>query len=388
MSAQEASPEATTFAYGPPAAEAGGVLTIDLGAIEANWKKLRAMAIPTECAAVVKADAYGCGIEPVTALLYHAGCTTYFVADLSEGKRVRRIAPDAIVYILGGLPPGTAPVFAEHALRPVIGSSAELAEWDSFVSASNWQGGIALHVDTGMNRLGVTIEEATALAPRIKSENHGIMLLMSHFVASEIHEHPRNNEQMLAFREIRSLYRGVPASISNSSGIFLGSSAHLDLVRPGVALYGVNPTPGKLNPMRPVVHLEARIILTREIAFGDTVGYDANWTARRPSRIAIIAVGYADGYFRMASGTDQKAGGTTLVAGRRCPIVGRISMDLIAIDVTDLPGSAVRRGDFVTLIGEGFDVDALAEQFDTNGYEVLTSMGRRYARIYKGNNDG
>lgn len=388
MSAQEASPEATTFAYGPPAAEAGGVLTIDLGAIEANWKKLRGMAIPTECAAVVKADAYGCGIEPVTALLYHAGCTTYFVADLSEGKRVRRIAPDAIVYILGGLPPGTAPVFAEHALRPVIGSSAELAEWDSFVSASNWQGGIALHVDTGMNRLGVTIEEATALAPRIKSENHGIMLLMSHFVASEIHEHPRNNEQMLAFREIRSLYRGVPASISNSSGIFLGSSAHLDLVRPGVALYGVNPTPGKLNPMRPVVHLEARIILTREIAFGDTVGYDANWTARRPSRIAIIAVGYADGYFRMASGTDQKAGGTTLVAGRRCPIVGRISMDLIAIDVTDLPGSAVRRGDFVTLIGEGFDVDALAEQFDTNGYEVLTSMGRRYARIYKGNNDG
>ena len=388
MSAQEAAPEETTFAYGPPAAEAGGVLTIDLGAIEANWKKLRGMTIPTECAAVVKADAYGCGIEPVSALLYHAGCTTFFVADLSEGKRVRRIAPDAIVYILGGLPPGTAPVFAEHSLRPVIGSSAELAEWDSFVSASNWQGGIALHVDTGMNRLGVTIEEATALAPRIKSENHGIMLLMSHFVASEIHEHPRNNEQMLAFREIRGLYRGVPASISNSSGIFLGSSAHLDLVRPGVALYGVNPTPGKPNPMRAVVHLAARIVLTREIAFGDTVGYDANWTARRPSRIAIIAVGYADGYFRMASGTDQKAGGTVLVAGRRCPIVGRISMDLIAIDVTGLPGSAVRRGDFVTLIGEGFDVDALAEQFDTNGYEVLTSLGRRYARIYKGNNDG
>jgi alanine racemase len=388
MSAQETTPEETMFAYGPPAAEAGGILTIDLGAIEANWKKLRGMAIPTECAAVVKADAYGCGIEPVTALLHHAGCTTFFVADLSEGKRVRRIAPEAIVYILGGLPPGTAPVFAEHALRPVIGSSAELAEWDSFVSASHWQGGFALHVDTGMNRLGITIEEATALAPRIKSENHGIMLLMSHFVASEIHEHPRNNEQMLAFREIRSLYRGVPASISNSSGVFLGSSAHLDLVRPGVALYGVNPIPGKPNPMRPVVHLQARIILTREVAFGDTVGYDANWTARRPSRIAIIAVGYADGYFRMASGTDQKAGGIVLAAGRRCPIVGRISMDLIAVDVTDLPGSAVRRGDYVTLIGEGFDVDALAEQFDTNGYEVLTSLGRRYARIYKGSSAG
>lgn len=384
MSAQEAAINETTFAYGPPAAEAGGILTIDLGAIEANWKKLRSMAMPTDCAAVVKADAYGCGLEPVTALLYHAGCTVFFVADLSEGKRVRRIAPDATVYVLGGLPPGTAPVFAEHALRPVIGSSAELAEWDSFVSASNWQGGIALHVDTGMNRLGVTIEEAIALAPRIKSENHGIMLLMTHFVASEIHEHPRNNEQMLAFREIRSLYRGVAASIANSSGIFLGSSAHLDLVRPGVALYGVNPTPGKPNPMRPVVHLEARIILTREVAFGDTVGYDASWTARRPSRVAIVAVGYADGYFRMASGTDQKPGDMVLVAGRRCPIVGRISMDLMAIDVTDLPGSAVRRGDYVTLIGDGFDVDALAEQFNTNGYEVLTSLGRRYARIYKG----
>jgi alanine racemase len=383
MSNRESDQEVTTFAYGPPAAEAGGVLTIDLGAIEANWKKLRQIAIPTECAAVVKADAYGCGIEPVTALLYHAGCTTFFVADLSEGKRARRIAPDAAIYVLGGLPPGTSSIFAEHDLRPVIGSSAELAEWDSFVTASGWQGGVALHIDTGMNRLGVTIEEATALAPRIKMENHGIALLMSHFVASEIPEHPRNNEQMLAFREIRSLYRGIPASIANSSGIFLGSSAHLDLVRPGVALYGVNPTPGNPNPMRPVVQLQARIILTREVAFGDTVGYDASWTARRPSRIAVIGVGYADGYFRMASGTDQKPGGTVLVAGKRCPIVGRISMDLIAIDVTDLPGSAVRRGDFATLIGEGFDVDALAEQFDTNGYEVLTNLGPRYARIYK-----
>jgi alanine racemase len=383
MSNRESDQEVTTFAYGPPAAEAGGVLTIDLGAIEANWKKLRQIAIPTECAAVVKADAYGCGIEPVTALLYHAGCTTFFVADLSEGKRARRIAPDAAIYVLGGLPPGTSSIFAEHDLRPVIGSSAELAEWDSFVTASGWQGGVALHIDTGMNRLGVTIEEATALAPRIKMENHGIALLMSHFVASEIPEHPRNNEQMLAFREIRSLYRGIPASIANSSGIFLGSSAHLDLVRPGVALYGVNPTPGNPNPMRPVVQLQARIILTREVAFGDTVGYDASWTARRPSRIAVIGVGYADGYFRMASGTDQKPGGTVLIAGKRCPIVGRISMDLIAIDVTDLPGSAVRRGDFATLIGEGFDVDALAEQFDTNGYEVLTNLGPRYARIYK-----
>jgi alanine racemase len=387
MLAQDPAPETISLS-GPPAAEAGGVLTIDLAAIEANWKKLRSLAVPTDCAAVVKANAYGCGLEPVAARLSRAGCATFFVADLAEGKRLRRIAPNACIYILGGLPPGTAQVFAEYELRPVIGSAAELAEWDGFVAATGWRGGIALHVDTGMNRLGLSVEEAVALAPRAKTENHGIMLLMSHFVAAQIHDHPRNGAQMQTFRDIRGLYRGIPASISNSSGIFLGSSAHLDLVRPGAALYGVNPTPEKPNPMQPVVQLQARVILTRDIAHGDTVGYDASWTARRPTRIAVLAIGYADGYFRIASGTDQKPGGHVMIAGHKCPIVGRVSMDLMAVDITDLQGDlqagAVRRGDSATLIGEGLDVDALAEQFATNGYEVLTSLGRRHARIYKG----
>lgn len=380
-------PAQSTFTFGPPEAEAGGVLTIDLAAIEANWKKLRSLSTPAECSAVVKADAYGCGLEPVTALLYHAGCTTFFVADIAEGKRVRRIAPESIIYILNGLPPGTGSAFAEHYLRPVIGSTAELAEWDMFTAANKWHGGFALHVDTGMNRLGVSVQEAAALAPRLRQENHGVTLLMSHFVAAEAAGHPRNTEQMLAFREVRMMFRGVPASIANSSGIFLGQPAHLDIVRPGAALFGVNPIPGQKNPMHPVVELKGRIALVRDVAFGETVGYDATWTARRPTRIAVIALGYADGYFRSASGSDARPGAVMLVGGKACPIVGRISMDLVALDVTDLPTNAARRGDLVTLIGEGMDVDAAAEQLGTIGYEVLTGLGRRYARIYKGGAD-
>ena len=368
----------------PLAGEAGGILTIDLGAIEANWNKLRSMAISADCAAVVKADAYGCGIEPVVSRLARAGCATFFVADLAEGKRVRKLAPQANVYVLCGLPPDRASVFAAHNLRPVIGSSLELAEWDNFVANHGWQGGCALQVDSGMNRLGLSIAEAAALAPRVKTDNHGIALVMSHFVISQWADHPRNAAQMLAFREIRNLYRGVPTSIANSSGIFLGANAHLDLVRPGAALYGVNPTPGKANPMQPVVDLRARVILTRSLATGETLGYDATWTALRPTHLAILAIGYADGYFRRAGGTNQKPGGFVLFGGKRCPIVGRISMDLMAIDITDLPENTLRRGDHVTLIGEGLDVDTLAESFDTNGYEVLTSLGHRHARLYKG----
>lgn len=373
-----------THIAGPPADEAGGLLTVDLAAIGTNYKTLISAALPAECAAVVKADGYGLGLEPVASQLRQSGCTTFFVADLSEGKRLRKAVPDAAIYILNGLPQGTGQVFADHNLRPVIGSSAELAEWDAFASVNTWDGGFALHVDTGMNRLGVSVEEAAAIAPRLNAENHGIRLIMSHFVASQFAENPRNQEQMLSFRNVRALFRGVPASIANSSGIFLGGAAHLDIVRPGVALYGVNPTPDKPNPMKAVVELKVRIAQIRDIAFGETVGYDATWTARRPSRIATVTMGYADGFPRAQSGSDQKPGGTLIVAGKACPIVGRISMDLIALDITDLPVGSVKRGDFATVIGDGRDVDATAEMIGTIGYEVLTSLGRRYARVYKG----
>jgi alanine racemase len=368
----------------PAEAEASGVLTIDLSAIVENWRLLGRHAVPAECAAVVKAEAYGCGIEPVTTALVKAGCRTFFVAQLQEGRRVRAVAPDAAIYVLNGLLPGTAPAFAQSDLRPVINSLAELAEWHSFVSANAWRGGAGLHVDTGMNRLGLTPEEAAAVAPRLRGDPHGIDLLMSHFVAAEESDDQRNDDQIRLFRDIRIMFRGISASLANSSGIFLGQSAHCDLVRPGAALYGANPTPRHANPMRPVVEVKGRILQVRNLARGASVGYGATWTAKRPTRLAIVSVGYADGYLRSGSASDRRTGSEAIVAGQRCMIAGRISMDLLALDVTDLPDGSVRRGDYATLIGADIGVDEVAERLNTIAYEVLTSLGRRYTRIYAG----
>jgi alanine racemase len=234
-----------------------------------------------------------------------------------------------------------------------------------------------------MNRLGITANEAAALAPRIRSENHGITLLMSHLVSAEVQDHPLNERQIALFREVRILYRGITSSLANSSGIFLGNAAHCDMARPGVALYGVNPTPGRSNPMRPVIELQARIVQVRVVAKGETVGYNAGWTAKRQTRLAVVAVGYADGYLRAAGASDEAPGGDAIVAGKRCPIAGRVSMDLIAIDVTDLPDGSARRGDLAKLIGDEISVDDVASAAGTIGYEVLTSLGKRYHRVYR-----
>ena len=366
----------------PP--ETGGVLTIDLAAIESNWRKLAGMTLPVECAAVVKADAYGCGLEQVAAKLYKAGCRTFFVADLAEGRQVRGLAPEAVIYVLNGVFPNTGRALADVNLRPVINSTTELAEWDAFVATNGWQGGAALHVDTGMSRLGLSVEEGLAIAPRIKSENHGIALLMSHLACAEVPDHPVNDKQIRLFRQLRIAYRGVPSSLANSSGIFLGGTTHCDLVRPGGALYGANPTPTKKNPMRPVIDLKGRIVQVRHVKKGDTVGYGATFTAARQSRLAIVAVGYADGYLRAAGAGKGKPAAELIVAGKRCPIVGRISMDVLAVDVSDLPDGAARRGHFATMIGGELSLEAVAAASGTINYEVLTSLGRRYHRHYTG----
>jgi alanine racemase len=368
----------------PAAAETGGTLTIDLAAIEANWRALAHQLLTVECAAVVKANAYGLGLQEVTSTLARAGCKTFFVADLAEARSVRSRVRDATIYVLDGYTPDWGDGFIEINARPVINSTTELAEWDAFVGAHAWQGGAALQVDTGMHRLGISPEEAAALAPRAQTENHGIALLLSHLACAEIPDHPLNTEQIQLFRELHMLYAGVPASLVNSSGIYLGDSAHFDLARPGAALYGVNPTPGRPNPMQSVVELTGRILQLRSVARDATVGYDATWTAKRPSRIAIVALGYADGLMRAGSGTDERHGGAAIVAGKRCPIVGRISMDLICIDVTDLPDGAVHRGDSATLIGAEVTVDDVAAAAGTIGYEVLTRLGLRSHLVYRG----
>ena len=376
---------AESASLGSDPASAGGILSIDLAAIEANWRTLAGRVVPVECAAVVKADGYGCGIAAVTARLVKAGCRTFFVADLAEARQVRALAPKAAVYVLNGLSPDHARAFADANVRPVINGPAELAEWDQFVSGSGWAGGAAIHVDTGMNRLGLSPDEAVAVAARVQSGTHGITLLMSHLACAETPDHPMNDRQIRLFRELRILYRGVPASLANSSGVFLGGGAvHCDLVRPGAALFGVNPTPGRPNPMRLVVELKGRILQVRETKRGDTVGYGATFTAQRPTRLAIVAVGYADGLLRSAAASTGKPAAQVVVAGKRCSIVGRVSMDLIAVDVTDLPDGRARRGDFVTLIGSDLPIDELAASLGTISYEVLAALGKRYHRLYKG----
>ena len=364
--------------------ETGGTLTIDLDALEANWRTLAQKLITAECAAVVKANAYGLGLEPVTAKLVKAGCKTFFVADIAEARRVRARAREATIYVLNGFVPEAEMAFAELNAQPVINSTAELAEWDAFVAAQNWRGGAAIHVDTGMNRLGISADEAAALALRVQSENHGITLLMSHLACAEIADHPLNASQIRLFRELRMLYHGVPASLANSSGIFLGNTAHFDMARPGAALYGINPTPGRANPMRGAVELAGRILQVRQVQQGETVGYGAAWKAKRASRIAVVALGYADGLLRAASGTDRKGGGAAIVAAKRCPIAGHISMDLVCVDITDLTDVRVRRGDSATFIGENISVDEVAASAGTIGYEILVRLGLRCHLVYRG----
>lgn len=359
---------------------AGGLLTVDLEALRHNWLTLRAASGAAECSAVVKADAYGTGQDQAVAALRDAGCRTFFVAHAHEAFRARAAAPDAIVYMLNGLPPGSARRIAAAGVQPVLGSLHELAEWRQEAGDAP----VALHLDTGMNRLGLTASEAAQVA------NQGagrISLIMSHFVAAEEPDNPFNRLQIQRFSELSALFPGIRASLANSSGIMLAEAPHFGLTRPGYALYGGNPTPGRPNPMRAVVNLGARIIQLRDVAPGDTVGYNALWRASGPRRIAVLSLGYADGFLRTASVRNLDApqplpGGAALVAGQLCPFAGTLSMDLAAVDVTAVARDKVASGDTATLIGGELNVDAVATRLGTIGYEVLTSLGHRYARHY------
>ena len=365
---------------GPAEAESCGVLKISLTAITFNWDKL-AKHTEAECAAVVKGNAYGCGIEPVAGALAKTGCRTFFVSNISEAKRVRAVAPNSTIYVLSGLYRGTGQSFAEVNARPVIRSCIEMADWDVFVKSHRWVGGCALHVDTGESRLGLSMEEAVAIAPRVRSPRHGIELLMSCLDNAEKPAHPLNGRQISRLHDLRRLYRGVPASMANSSGIFFVPKAHFDLVRAGAALYGVSPTPGVANPMLPVIELRARIVQVLSLAPGETIADNVGWAAKRPTRLALVSVGYADGYPRLASTFDNKP--QAIVGGQRCPVVGHPSMDLLTVDVTDLSDpTAARFGEVVTLIGPEISIDDLAAASKSTGREVLSHLGRRFHRIY------
>ena len=360
-----------------------GRLTIDLAALADNWRKLARRAAPGRCAAVVKANAYGIGLAEAAPALWDAGARVFFVAQLSEGVEARRLLPEANIYVLNGLEAGADPAdYARHRLAPVIGAEEELKRWARFAARRGRTSPCAFHLDTGMNRLGFESLARLKAAMEAHGSASGADLLMSHFVSSEFPDDPINLVQIERFESARAAFPGLPASLANSSGMFLPARPIHDLARPGYALYGGNPTPGAPNPMRPVVTLAVAIQQTRWIEAGETCGYNGQWTAKRRTRLATLLAGYADGLPRGAGATDAKPGAEVAIAGRRCPLVGRMSMDLCIADVTDVPEDAARPGDRVEFFGPSVDLDDFAARSGTIGYHLLTSLGPRYRREY------
>ena len=361
------------------AAEAAvAVLTIDLPAIVANWRSLVARHEAGPVAAVVKADAYGLGARIVAPALFAAGCRHFFTAHLEEALAIRPLLGDTMLAALNGLIPGTEGEYRANGIIPVLGSLREIALWRQEAGRAEAALPAILHIDTGMSRLGLAESEVTSLAAEpALLEGVTLRFVMTHLVSAESAGDPMNEHQRARFAALADRLPPAPRSIANSSGIFLGPRFASDLARPGAALYGINPVPGRPNPMRPAVHLAARVLSLRTIGPGESVGYNATWRAARPSRIATIAAGYADGWPRSLSNR-----GGAFFDGKRLPLVGRVSMDLTTYDATDHP--ALGLGDRLELIGPAQPLEAVAEAAGTNEYEILTQLGRRYHRVVLG----
>jgi alanine racemase len=363
------------------AEQAGALLTIDLGAICANYRLLRERVGAGACAAVIKADGYGLGAARVAPALAAAGCRHFFVAHLDEAIALRpHLSESAALYVLHGSPPAVEAEFLAHRLIPVLNSLLQVDAWAALARAKGEALPAILQVDTGMSRLGLSARELATVA----EDPHcldGIELryVMSHLACAEQQEHPMNAQQLTAFRQALQRLPRAPASFANSSGIFLGPDYHFDLARPGAALYGVAPVAGAPNPMCQVVRLQGKVIQVRRIEAGTAVGYSARYRAPSARRIATVSVGYADGYLRSLSDRAVAWFGDTAL-----PLVGIVSMDTISLDVSDLPEDALQPGSLVDLINERQTVDALAQAAGTIGYEILTSLGGRYARDYVG----
>lgn len=365
---------------------AGGALTIDLGAIAGNYRLLSAYVARngarTVCGAAIKADAYGLGALRVAPILERAGCRHFFVAHLSEGIALRPVVSrEATIFVLHGPPPGTSPDLHDAGLVPVLNSMEQLAEWRGLAARLERRLPAVLQIDSGMARFGLTEAEVRAVAEdRSLLDGLDLRLVMSHMACADLPENPANRAQLDTFGRLTPLLPAAPRSLSASSAIFLGAPWHFDVVRPGAALYGINPVPGQKNPMSPVVRLQARVIQTRHIPAGQAVGYGALFVARRPSRVALLGIGYGDGFLRAASNR-----GHVVLPSRPdmpLPIIGRVSMDSLAVDITDLGGMPIPPGTELDLIGPHNTLDEAAEAADTIGYELLTDLGGRYHRTY------
>ena len=349
-------------------------LDIDLGAVVANWRLLAGMT-KGEAASVVKADAYGLGAARVASALAAAGCTTFFTAHLAEAVALRTILPDARILALNGVAPHSAAAFIAHKLIPVLGSLHDVEQWRAAANRLERKLPAFLHLETGMNRLALSVQELAILqAQPERLEGVVVDTVMTHLIAAETPDDPRNGAQLARFLALAGQFPGAKRSIANSPGSFLGEAFHLDLIRPGAALYGLNTSPAQAQPMRPAVRLRAPILQIHDIQPGTSVGYGGAWTAQRPSRIATIGVGYADGLHRSLSNR-----GSAVFDDTPVPLVGRVSMDLSTFDVTDVPA---KPGDLLTLLDPAHGPDALGREAQTIGYEILTSLGRRYERRY------
>ena len=375
------SPNSTPLEDSPAARRAGAILSIDLDALAENYGILAGQAARgIGCAAVVKADAYGLGVERVAPVLIAAGCRQFFVAQLEEGIRLRGLLPEAEVHVLGGLLPGLESDFEAHGLTPTLNSLGEIEIWARHARRQEQSLAADLHVDTGMRRLGLPPDELDRLAGEPERlAGIDVALLISHLACAEQRDHALNAGQLADFHQARDRLPPAPASFANSSGIFLGPDYHFDLLRPGVALYGANPTPDRETPMRPVVRLQGRIWQVRDARPGETVGYGATYEVTEPTRIATLALGYGDGHPRALGSR-----GEVFVGGQAAPVIGRISMDSTTIDVSGLPEGQVRPGTLVDVIGLNNPIDAVAASAGTVAYELLTNLGRRYHRTYSG----
>ena len=359
----------------------GALLEIDLGAVRQNYRRLRAMLkAGAQCGAVVKADGYGLGAAPIAVTLHSEGCNTFFVAHCDEGMALRSCLPASVtIVILNGLPPGAELECARAGLWPVLNSPEQVEAWSGCARRLGRTLDAVVQVDTGMNRLGLAPHEITRFAdPDVRRNGIEVRLLMSHLACADDPGSAANEAQRRTFERFIRWFPGGRRSLANSSGIFLGSDFHHDLVRPGAALYGVNPLPGSPNPMRPVVRLRARVIQVRDLEEGGCVGYGWDFRAREPMRLATLAIGYADGLLRSFGN-----GGAAYFEGHRLAVVGRVSMDSVVVDVGEMPGGNIKPGAMVDIIGDDQSVDDLAASMNTIGYEVLTSFGHRFKRVYR-----
>ena len=367
---------------------AGGRLTIDLKALVANYRLLEKHASPAKCGAVVKANAYGCGIEQAVPALASAGCEDFFVALVEEGIRVRKVAPNARCFVLNGVFAGAEKVIHEHGLVPILNTLIQVERWANLAKAHGAPLPCALQMDSGMRRVGMSPADIERVAKQNHLRDHlDIQLFMTHFACADDIGHPKTEVQRETFEQTSALFPNVPRSAANSAADLQSSGLSYDLARPGVALYGGEALNHVPNPMQPVVTLEGRIMQITSGESGDNVGYGGTETLTRKSRIAYVSVGYADGYLRSSShmGVPLRAvtqPATAYFNGTKLKGVGRISMDMCGFDVTDVPENEVNEGDWIELFGNNIPIDDVARAAGTIGYELLTGLGGRYSRTY------